>query len=136
MRQELLAFKTWDGDEAIEGVLICAGCSGRNAVVRGVPRMNAAMAGPSRVPFARAADPLSRHRPSSVRSLDPRLGWTSRRRTLDELRLAWFDKLSPQYDTTHSEPKVIGWFRAAGFEDIVAIEEPKVGVGGVLRASV
>jgi SAM-dependent methyltransferase len=65
----------------------------------------------------------------------PRLEWTSRRRTVDELRLTWFDTLSPQYDTTHSEPEVMGWFEAAGFDDIAAIEEPKVGVRGVLRAS-
>jgi SAM-dependent methyltransferase/uncharacterized protein YbaR (Trm112 family) len=65
----------------------------------------------------------------------PRLEWTSRRRTLDELRLTWFDTLSPQYDTTHSEPEVMGWFQEAGFDDIAAIEEPKVGVRGVLRAS-
>jgi SAM-dependent methyltransferase len=65
----------------------------------------------------------------------PWLEWTSRRRTLKELRLTWFDTLSPQYDTTHSEPEVIGWFQSAGFEDIAAIEEPKVGVRGVLRSA-
>jgi SAM-dependent methyltransferase len=65
----------------------------------------------------------------------PRLEWTSRRRTLKELRLTWFDTLSPQYDTTHSEPEVVGWFQRAGFEDIAAIEEPKVGVRGVLRSA-
>ena len=64
----------------------------------------------------------------------PWLEWTSRRRTLKELRLTWFDTLSPQYDTTHSEPEVIGWFQSGGFEDIAAIEEPKVGVRGVLRS--
>jgi 2-polyprenyl-3-methyl-5-hydroxy-6-metoxy-1,4-benzoquinol methylase/uncharacterized protein YbaR (Trm112 family) len=61
----------------------------------------------------------------------PWLEWTSRRRTLKMLRLTWFDTLSPQYDTTHSEPEVIGWFETAGFENIAAIEEPKVGVRGV-----
>ena len=65
----------------------------------------------------------------------PWLEWTSRRRTLKELRLTWFDTLSPQYDTTHSEPEVVGWFRSAGFENIAAIEEPKVGVRGVLRSA-
>ena len=68
-------------------------------------------------------------------SRTPWLDWTSRRRTLKELRLTWFDTLSPQYDTTHSEPEVIGWFQSAGFEDIAAIEEPKVGVRGVLRSA-
>jgi 2-polyprenyl-3-methyl-5-hydroxy-6-metoxy-1,4-benzoquinol methylase len=63
----------------------------------------------------------------------PWLEWTSRRRTLKELRLTWFDTLSPQYDTTHTEPEVIGWFEQAGFDKIAAIEEPKVGVRGVLR---
>jgi 2-polyprenyl-3-methyl-5-hydroxy-6-metoxy-1,4-benzoquinol methylase/uncharacterized protein YbaR (Trm112 family) len=65
----------------------------------------------------------------------PWLEWTSRRRTLQELRLTWFDTLSPQYDTTHSEPEVVGWFENAGFEQISAIEEPKVGVRGVLRSA-
>jgi SAM-dependent methyltransferase len=65
----------------------------------------------------------------------PRIEWTSRRRTLQELRLTWFDTLSPQYDTTHSEPEVVGWFRSAGFDEIAAIEEPKVGVRGILRSA-
>jgi SAM-dependent methyltransferase/uncharacterized protein YbaR (Trm112 family) len=65
----------------------------------------------------------------------PWLEWTSRRRTLKELRLTWFDTLSPQYDTTHSEPEVVGWFQSAGFDHIAAIEEPKVGVRGVLRSA-
>ncbi len=65
----------------------------------------------------------------------PRLEWTSRPRTLKELRLTWFDTLSPQYDTTHSENEVVGWFRSAGFDDIAAIEEPKVGVRGILRSA-
>jgi 2-polyprenyl-3-methyl-5-hydroxy-6-metoxy-1,4-benzoquinol methylase len=65
----------------------------------------------------------------------PRLEWTSRRRTLKELRLTWFDTLSPQYDTTHSETEVVGWFRSAGFDNISAIEEPKVGVRGILRSA-
>jgi SAM-dependent methyltransferase len=65
----------------------------------------------------------------------PWLEWTSRRRTLKELRLTWFDTLSPQYDTTHSESEVIAWFESAGFESIAAIEEPKVGVRGVLRSA-
>ena len=65
----------------------------------------------------------------------PWLEWTSRRRTLKELRLTWFDTLSPQYDTTHSESEVIAWFESAGFERIAAIEEPKVGVRGVLRSA-
>ena len=65
----------------------------------------------------------------------PWLEWTSRRRTVKELRLTWFDTLSPQYDTTHSEPEVVGWFQSAGFESIAAIEEPKVGVRGILRSA-
>jgi SAM-dependent methyltransferase/uncharacterized protein YbaR (Trm112 family) len=66
----------------------------------------------------------------------PRVEWTSRRRTVKELRLTWFDTLSPQYDTTHTEPEVIGWFESAGFDEIAAIQEPKVGVRGVLRAAI
>lgn len=65
----------------------------------------------------------------------PWLEWTSRRRTLQALRLTWFDTLSPQYDTTHSESEVIGWFESEGFEEISAIEEPKVGVRGVYSSA-
>jgi SAM-dependent methyltransferase len=61
----------------------------------------------------------------------PWIEWTSRRRTIRELRLTWFDSLSPAYDTSHSEDEVIDWFRDVGFEHIRTIEEPKVGVSGV-----
>jgi SAM-dependent methyltransferase len=66
--------------------------------------------------------------------LRPRTAWghrTVRPRTIEELQLTWFDAISPQYDSRHTEPEVIGWFKAAGFRDIVAIDEPKVGVRGV-----
>jgi SAM-dependent methyltransferase/uncharacterized protein YbaR (Trm112 family) len=66
--------------------------------------------------------------------LRPRTAWgrrTVRRRTIRELRLTWFDALSPEYDSRHSEDEVIGWFRQAGFIDVSAIEEPKVGIRGV-----
>jgi SAM-dependent methyltransferase len=56
---------------------------------------------------------------------------TVRNRTVDELKLTWFDALSPEYDSRHSEAEVIGWFENAGFREIHAIEEPKVGVRGV-----
>ena len=65
--------------------------------------------------------------------LEPRTAWAKRSvrpRTAAELRLTWFDALSPQYDSRHSEAEVIGWFGDAGFGDIHAIEEPKVGVRG------
>lgn len=54
-----------------------------------------------------------------------------RPRTLRELQLTWFDALSPEYDSRHTEAEVIGWFRRSGFEQIRAIEEPKVGVRGI-----
>lgn len=57
-----------------------------------------------------------------------------RPRTVNELRLTWFDALSPEYDTRHTEAEVIGWFRRSGFEQITAIDEPKVGVRGVATA--
>jgi SAM-dependent methyltransferase/uncharacterized protein YbaR (Trm112 family) len=68
-----------------------------------------------------------------VRPLRPRGAWgrsTVRPRTIGEIQLTWFDALSPQYDTRHTEDEVVGWFRREGFEEIVAIEEPKVGVRG------
>jgi SAM-dependent methyltransferase/uncharacterized protein YbaR (Trm112 family) len=64
----------------------------------------------------------------------PRSRWakrTLRPRTVDELQLTWFDALSPEYDSRHSEDEVIGWFERLGFTQIGAIEEPKVGVRGV-----
>jgi SAM-dependent methyltransferase len=64
----------------------------------------------------------------------PRSRWakrTMRRRTVDELTLTWFDSLSPEYDSRHSETEVIAWFARLGFHDIATIEEPKVGVRGV-----
>jgi SAM-dependent methyltransferase/uncharacterized protein YbaR (Trm112 family) len=70
--------------------------------------------------------------------LRPSSRWGERKvrnRTLKELELTWLDSLSPQYDTRHSEAEVIGWFRDLGFEDVRAIEEPKVGVRGVLPAA-
>jgi SAM-dependent methyltransferase/uncharacterized protein YbaR (Trm112 family) len=66
--------------------------------------------------------------------LRPRGSWakrTVRRRTLDELRLTWFDALSPKYDSRHTEAEVIGWFARLGFTQIGTMEEPKVGVRGV-----
>lgn len=66
--------------------------------------------------------------------LRPRSRWaqrTLRRRTVRELSLTWFDALSPEYDSRHTEREVIGWFERLGFTHIGAIEEPKVGVRGV-----
>ncbi len=65
--------------------------------------------------------------------LEPKTAWgwrTVRRRTVPELQLTWFDALSPEYDTRHTEPEVVAWFEREGFEEITAIEEPKVGVRG------
>ncbi len=55
---------------------------------------------------------------------------TVRPRRLDELQLTWFDALSPEYDSRHTETEVFSWFQAQEFEDIEAIDEPKVGVRG------
>ena len=66
--------------------------------------------------------------------LRPRSRWarrTLRRRTVDELQLTWFDALSPEYDSRHTEPEVVGWFERLGFTQIGTIEEPKVGVRGI-----
>jgi hypothetical protein len=59
---------------------------------------------------------------------------TTRPRTIEQLQLTWFDAISPKYDSRHSESEVIGWFKSAGSADIVATEEPRVGVRGVARA--
>jgi SAM-dependent methyltransferase len=66
--------------------------------------------------------------------LRPTSQWDRRKvrtRTVRELELTWFDALSPEFDSRHSEEEVIAWFRGLGFGEIRAIEEPKVGVRGV-----
>jgi SAM-dependent methyltransferase/uncharacterized protein YbaR (Trm112 family) len=75
----------------------------------------------------------------SMPPLQPRSRWGARsirHRTVDELYLTWFDALSPEYDSRHSEAEVIGWFKQLGFSQIGTIEEPKVGVRGVAPAAV
>jgi SAM-dependent methyltransferase/uncharacterized protein YbaR (Trm112 family) len=70
--------------------------------------------------------------------LRPRTRWgerTIRSRTAKELQLTWFDALSPEFDSRHSEAEVIRWFERLGFTDIAAIEEPKVGVRGTAPQS-
>jgi SAM-dependent methyltransferase/uncharacterized protein YbaR (Trm112 family) len=70
----------------------------------------------------------------TVPMFEPKDRWAERKarqRTVKELQLTWLDTLSPQYDSRHSEEEVAGWFRDVGFENILAIEEPKVGVRGV-----
>jgi SAM-dependent methyltransferase len=67
-------------------------------------------------------------------ALRPQTTWgkrTVRPRTRHELELTWFDALSPEHDSRHTEEEVVGWFRSQGFERIAALEEPKVGVRGV-----
>lgn len=74
----------------------------------------------------------------SLPPLRPRSAWgtrTVRARTVPELKLTWFDALSPEFDTRHSEVEVVGWFRDLGFHDIKTLEEPKVGVRGVAPAA-
>src|SRR5579862_3704554 len=64
----------------------------------------------------------------------PRGRWAERsmrKRTVHELSLTWFDALSPEFDSRHSEHEVMAWFEQLGFSAITAIEEPKVGVRGV-----
>jgi len=56
---------------------------------------------------------------------------TVRARGLREVQLTWFDALAPQFDSRHTEAEVIGWFQRTGFERIVALDEPKIGVRGV-----
>jgi len=68
-----------------------------------------------------------------IPGLRPRTAWgerTVRERNLQEIELTWFDALSPEYDSRHSEEEVIGWFKSQGFTGIGALEEPKVGVRG------
>jgi hypothetical protein len=54
-----------------------------------------------------------------------------RPRTIRELQLTWFDTISPEFDSTHSEEEVVGWFERERFTQIATLDEPKVGVRGV-----
>jgi SAM-dependent methyltransferase/uncharacterized protein YbaR (Trm112 family) len=70
----------------------------------------------------------------TLKPLRPRSAWarrTVRGRRIDELKLTWFDALSPEHDSRHSQQEVIGWFAQQGFTGIEPIEEPKVGVRGI-----
>ena len=74
----------------------------------------------------------------SLPGLRPTTVWgkrTVRPRERHELELTWFDALSPEHDSRHTEDEVIGWFRREGFEEISALEEPKVGVRGTAPAA-
>lgn len=69
----------------------------------------------------------------TIPGLRPRSSWgerTVRPRTMRELQLTWFDALSPEHDTRHTEEEVVGWFEQEGFEHIQSIDEPKIGVRG------
>lgn len=59
---------------------------------------------------------------------------TVRARTFEEIRLTWFDALSPEFDSRHTDDELRQWFIDAGFQEVEAIEEPKVGVRGVAPA--
>jgi SAM-dependent methyltransferase/uncharacterized protein YbaR (Trm112 family) len=70
----------------------------------------------------------------SLKPFRPRTRWgerSIRERTVDELYLTWFDALSPEFDSRHTETEVIGWYQRLGFTQIGTIEEPKVGVRAV-----
>jgi SAM-dependent methyltransferase/uncharacterized protein YbaR (Trm112 family) len=65
--------------------------------------------------------------------LTPRGAWgrsTVRRRSLRELQLTWNDALAPPWNSWHTDDEVMGWFRDAGFTDVSALDERKVGVRG------
>jgi SAM-dependent methyltransferase len=55
---------------------------------------------------------------------------TAQRRGLRSVQLTWNDALAPPYNSWHTDEEVVGWFRAAGFTDVAAVAEPKVGVRG------
>ena len=56
-----------------------------------------------------------------------------RPRSVREVQLTWFDAISPEFDSRHTEQEVIGWFQREGFEDIQTLDEPKVAIRGVSR---
>jgi SAM-dependent methyltransferase/uncharacterized protein YbaR (Trm112 family) len=71
-----------------------------------------------------------RHLPG-LRPRTARAAQTARPRTRRELELTWFDALSPEHDSRHSESEVIGWFQREEFVSVTALAEPKVGVRGI-----
>jgi SAM-dependent methyltransferase/uncharacterized protein YbaR (Trm112 family) len=74
----------------------------------------------------------------SFKPFRPRTRWgerSIRERTVDELYLTWFDALSPEFDSRHTEAEVIGWYKRLGFTQIGTIEEPKVGVRAIAPSS-
>jgi len=76
----------------------------------------------------RAVRALPGLRPRNARQLQ-----TVRARGLRELQLTWFDALAPAIHSRHTEAEVVAWFEGEGFENIVALEEPKLGVRGTAR---
>lgn len=73
----------------------------------------------------------------SAPGLRPRSKWgvrTVRPRTVKEMRLTWFDTISPEFDSLHTEEEVVGWFKREGFDNISVLDEPKIGVRGVAPA--
>jgi SAM-dependent methyltransferase len=65
--------------------------------------------------------------------LQPKGKWgknTVKPRSIAEFQLTWFDALSPEFDSRHTDAEVKGWYSRAGFVDVEAIDEPKVGVRG------
>jgi SAM-dependent methyltransferase len=71
-----------------------------------------------------------------IPGLGPRGPWaerTLRQRGLKEVQLTWNDALAPQYNSWHTEDEVMDWFRRAGFENMVPMVEPKVGVRGTAK---
>jgi SAM-dependent methyltransferase len=70
-----------------------------------------------------------------LRARSARQQRTVRRRGLREVQLTWFDALAPAFDSRHTEAEVVDWFARTGFERIVALEEPKIGVRGTAPAT-
>lgn len=68
---------------------------------------------------------------SGLRPRTARAARTAKRRTFREMYLRWFDTLSPEYASRHTEEEVIGWFYSENCDEVHAIDEPKVGVRGV-----
>jgi SAM-dependent methyltransferase len=65
----------------------------------------------------------------------PKTFWGSnsiRNRSYGEFVMTWFDALSPEYDSRHTEEEVVGWFKEENLAEIRTIDY-KVGVCGIKR---
>ncbi len=74
-------------------------------------------------------------RSRSLSRLAPRTAWgqsSVQPMSREAMQMIWHDMLIAPLESQHTEAEVEEWFRAAGFVNIVASDEPKIGMRGRL----